>query len=143
MSCGPAHCRGLWPHPTACRFQYWDTLGQTTNRVGTQPHPSEVRLPKDVLSPQLPLDTPIVTARPTRGSRLSSTHQWAGTSPSHQEVCASLAHQGADTSSKKTRIQQPVELSPETQTFRQNEMAEDYVAKEQEKTQKKNEVKRR
>ena len=42
---------------------------------------------------------------PTRGTRPSYTHQWAGTSPSHQEACTSLLdsliHEGADNRSKK------------------------------------------
>ena len=38
------------PHSTVCRLQCWDTSGQTTNRVGTQPHPSADRLPKVILS---------------------------------------------------------------------------------------------
>ena len=45
------------PYPTACRLQYCDTSGQTTNRAGAQPHPSADRLPKDFLSPQQPIDT--------------------------------------------------------------------------------------
>ena len=44
-----------WPHPTTCRLQCWDTSGQTTNRVGTEPHPSADRLPKVILSQQLPI----------------------------------------------------------------------------------------
>ena len=43
-----------WPHPTACRLQCWDSSGQTTNRVGTQPHPSADSLLKVVLNKQLP-----------------------------------------------------------------------------------------
>ena len=94
-----------WPHPTACSLQCWDTSGQTTNRVGTQPHPSTNKLPKVVLNPQLPLNTLLDTALSTRGTKPSSTHQWAGTSPTHQEACTSpwtkLTHQGADTRSKR------------------------------------------
>ena len=43
-----------WPHPTAYRPQCWDTSGQTTNRVGTQPQPPADRVPKILVSPQLP-----------------------------------------------------------------------------------------
>ena len=38
-------------HPTACRLWFWDTSGQTTNRVRTHPHPSTDRLSKIILSP--------------------------------------------------------------------------------------------
>lgn len=64
--------------------------------VGTQPHPSADRLPKDFLSPQRPLDIPLHMALPTRGPRPSSSHQWT------------------DTRNKKTAIQQPVEWSLKT-----------------------------
>jgi len=43
-------------------------------------------------------------ALPITGARPSSTHQWAGTFPAHQEACTSpwtnLTHQGADIRSK-------------------------------------------
>ena len=52
-----------------------------------------------------PLNTPLDMALPTRGTRPSSTHQWAGTSPSQQEdstsLLNSLTHQGAESRSKK------------------------------------------
>ena len=78
-----------WPHPTACRLQCWDDSGQTTNGVGTQPHPSADKLSKAVLSQRLPINRPLDMALPTRRTRPSSIHQWAGTSPSHQEACTS------------------------------------------------------
>lgn len=34
-----------WPHPTVCRLQRRDALGQPTNRAATQPHESAARLP--------------------------------------------------------------------------------------------------
>ena len=51
-----------WLHPTAWRLQCWDASGQAANWVGTQPHPSADRLPKDFLNPQPPLDIPLDTA---------------------------------------------------------------------------------
>ena len=36
--------------------------------------------------PTAPLHTPLDMALPTRGPKSSSTHQWAGTSPSYQEA---------------------------------------------------------
>ena len=36
------------------------------------------------------LNTPFDTVLPTRGTRLISTHEWAGTSLSQQEACASF-----------------------------------------------------
>ena len=40
-----------------------------------------------------PLNIPLETALPTWETRPSSTHQWAGTSPSHQKACTSLLDQ--------------------------------------------------
>ena len=80
-----------WPHPTACRLQCWDTSGQTTNWVGTQPHPSADRLPKVVLIPQLPLHISLDTALPTRGTGhpapCTSGQGVPPTGPSHQDTC--------------------------------------------------------
>ena len=55
----------------------------------TQPLPSADRLPKVVLSSQSPLNTPPDMGLSTRRTRPSSTHQWAGSCPSHQEACTS------------------------------------------------------
>ena len=63
--------------------------GQTTGRTGTQPHPSADRVPQATLSSQPPISTPLNVASPTRGTRPSSSHQWAGSNPSHQEACTS------------------------------------------------------
>ena len=82
-----------WPHPIACRLQCGDASGQTTSRGVTQPHPSVDRLLEVVLSSQVPLNIPFDTALPTSGTRPSSTLQWAGTSPSHQEACRKPLHQ--------------------------------------------------
>ena len=56
--------------------------------VRTQLHTSADRLPKVILRRQLPLNTHGI-ALPTWETRPSSTHQWAGTSPSHQEAWTS------------------------------------------------------
>ena len=108
--------------------------GQTTNRVGTQPHPSADRLPKVILSPLPALNTPLDTALPTKGIRPSSTHQWAGTSSSHQEACTpsrpvSLTR-GQTPKEKGTTVLQPEEQRPQTEKVRQNEMAEKDVPDE-------------
>ena len=83
----------VWPHPTAYRLQCWDASGQTTSRAGTQSHPSADRLPKVSLSPWRPPNTPLDTSLLARGTRHSSIHQCAGTTPSHQEACTSLLGQ--------------------------------------------------
>ena len=73
-------------------------------------------------------------ALPTRGTRPSSTHQWAGTSPSHQEACTSLrtnlTHQRAQTRSKRSYDPTATESRAQTQKDRQNERAEKYALEE-------------
>ena len=96
---GPHFGIKTWPHPIAYRFQCWNASGQTTSRMGTHTHPSADRVPKAILSSQPPINTPLDTALPTRGTRPSSTHKWASTSPSHQKASTrslrtNLTHEG-------------------------------------------------
>ena len=74
---GHCFCTKTWPHPTACRLQCWHASGQT-NRVETVP-PISTQAAKIGASSclQTPLDSPEPEGQPL------STHQWAGTSPSH------------------------------------------------------------
>ena len=74
------------------------------------PHPSVNRLPKEPPGTQPPLISPRDKAPPTRGIGISSTYQWAGTTPSHQEAYSkpplprpipTSATRGADTRSKR------------------------------------------
>ena len=61
------------------------TLCQTTRKTGTQPHPLAERLPKIIIRPQTPENTPPDVDLPTRKTRPSLIHQNTGTSPLHQE----------------------------------------------------------
>ena len=63
-----------------------DTLCQTTNKTGTQTHPLAERLPKIIIRPQTPQNTPLDMDLPTRKKRSSFIHQNTGTSPLHQEA---------------------------------------------------------
>ena len=63
-----------------------DTLCQTTSKTGTQPHPLAERLPKIIIRPQTPQNTPSNVDVPTRKTRSSLIHQNTGTSPLHQEA---------------------------------------------------------
>ena len=73
--------------------------------VGTHHYASAERLPKVILSPKLHLNTYLNRVLPTKGTRPSSSHHWAGTSPSHKDICTSpwtnLTNQEADTRSKR------------------------------------------
>ena len=78
---------------------------------------------------QLALITPKDKAPPTRGTRHSSTYQWADTSPSHQEAytipCINFTHKGEDTTGK--RDYNPAACKKETtEKSRQNDQAEKY-----------------
>ena len=94
------------PYPTSYRLQCWNTPGQRISKIGTWPHPSADRVPKAILRSQPPTNMSLDMALPTRGTRPRSTHQWASTTPSHQEPCASLrinpTHQRIDTRSKRS-----------------------------------------
>ena len=65
----------------------WETLTPPNNspqaQVLRRPRPNN----KVFSGTQPPLITPRDMAPLTRGTRLSSTHQWAATSPSHQAAC--------------------------------------------------------
>ena len=71
-----------WPSPTAYRFQSWNTSAQTISRLGT--HLSADRWPIAILNTQPLLNTLLDMTLRNRRTRSSSTHQWEGTSPSHQ-----------------------------------------------------------
>ena len=68
----------LWCSPATLIISLWFLLPWTWC-ISSQP---EV-----FLSQKLPIKTPFDMALPTRGLRSSFTHQWAGTSLSHQKVC--------------------------------------------------------
>ena len=97
---GGGHLGKIWIHPSAMR-----SPGQTTIQVGSQPHPSVNRLPKDPSGTQPPLISPRDKAPPTKGIGISPTYQWAGISPSHKEAYSKslyqLQPQGAATRSKR------------------------------------------
>ena len=67
---GGGHFGKIWPHPSGLR-----SPRQTTNRVGTQPHPSANSPPKVLIGTQLPLITPRHKDPQTKGIRNSSTYQ--------------------------------------------------------------------
>ena len=63
-----------------------DTPCQTTSKTGIQPHPLAERLPKIIISPQTPQNTPPDSVLPTRKTRSSLIHQNTGTRPLHHEA---------------------------------------------------------
>ena len=72
-------------HSMSSKLQCW-TLCQTTSKTRTQTHPLAERLPKIIIRPQTPQNTPPDVDMPTRKTRSSLIHQNTGTSPLHQEA---------------------------------------------------------
>ena len=95
------HFGKIWPHPSALRSPRPNNKGGST---------------------QLPLITP------TREIRISSTYQWTGTSPSHQEACSKppyqIQPQGSRLRSK--RGYNPTVFKKTHPKSVQNEKAENY-----------------
>ena len=104
-------------HPITFRFQCSKASGQATNKIETQPHTSEDRLPKVILSSQPPQNTHFDMALPNRGTRslpLGSLHK-----PQDQPHPPGSRHQD-----RETTTLQPAERRPQTQKVRQNETTE-------------------
>ena len=78
-----------WDPPNCQQLPALDALHETTNKTGTQTHPTAHRLPKVILSSQAPQNIPPDTALLIRGHKLSYTHQNAGTSLFHQKAYTS------------------------------------------------------
>ena len=67
--------RGCHFEKSGPTHQGWEASNQTIIQVGSQPHPSVNRLPKDPLGTQLPLILPRDKAPSTRGIKISSIYQ--------------------------------------------------------------------
>ena len=96
-----------------------DTLCQTTSKTGTQPHLLAQRLPKIIIRPQTPQNTPPDVDVPIRKKRSSLIHQNTGTSPLHQEAYTThwtnLSHWGQTPKTTETTNLQPTKRRPKTQ----------------------------
>ena len=96
-----------------------DTLCQTTRKTGTQPHPLTLRLPKIIIRPQTPQNTPPEVELPTRKTRFSLIHQNTGTSPLHQEAYTThwtnLSHWRQTPKTTGMMSLQPEKRGPKTQ----------------------------
>ena len=123
----------MWLHQTACRLQCWNAFSQTTNRVGTQPHPSvdgclnsswhHSHLQTHPLTWPCPTDTQDPSP-PTGGQ--------APVPPIRKpaQACGTTSLTRGQTKGERTTILQPEKWRPQTQKVRQNEMAEKYVPDE-------------
>ena len=75
-----------WDPPNCQQLPALDALHETTNKTGTQTHPTAHRLPKVILSSQAPQNIPPDAVLTTRKTRSSLIHQNIGISPLHQEA---------------------------------------------------------
>ena len=96
-----------------------DAWCQKTSKTVSQLHPITERLPKIIIRPQTPQNTPLDTVLPTRKTRSSFIHQNTGTSPLHQETYTThwtnLSHWGQKPKTTGTMNLQPVKRRPQTQ----------------------------
>ena len=69
----PSQCQNPAP-PNDQQAAVQDAPCQTTSKTGTQPHPLAQRLPKIIISPQTPPNTPPDVDLPTRKTRFSLIH---------------------------------------------------------------------
>ena len=111
-----------------------DTLWQTTSKTGTQPHPLAERLPKIIIRPQTPQNTPPDVDLPTRKTTPSLIHQNTGNSSLHQEAyttqCTKHTRREQTPKTKGNTNLQPAKRRPQTQQVKQNEKTEKYTADE-------------
>ena len=96
-----------------------DTLCQTTSKTGRQHHPLAQRLPKIIIRPQTPQNTPPDVDLANRKTRSSLIHQNTGNSPLRQEAYTThwtnLSHWGQIPKTTGATNLQPVKRRPQTQ----------------------------
>ena len=94
----------IWPYPTACRCQCWNTSCKTINRPGTQPHTSTERQPKVFLNPQPHKAHPLSQPFPSKGQEklhIPKDRQKSLLPGNLLKPLDQLYPTGADTSSKR------------------------------------------
>ena len=105
-------------HSTTSKLQCW-TPYPKNSKTGTQPHSLAERLPKIIIRPQTPQNTPPDVDVPHRKTRSSLIHQNTGTSSLHQEAYTThwtnLSHWGQTPKTMGTTNLQPVKRRPQTQ----------------------------
>ena len=114
----PSQSLQLAPPKNPGRLQCWVASGQTTNREGTEPHPSANKQIKVLLSSAQQSNSQLYPppVPPTR--KLAQAFQ----------IASSTRRQTAE--ARGTTILQPVEQKPHSQKDTQDEKAEGYVSEE-------------
>ena len=106
------HFGKVWPHPSGLRIL------RPNNNLGGNTSPPISSLPKDPLptGTQLHLILHRDKSPSTRGMRISSTYQWAGTSPSHHEACSKPLYQIQPQGEKTSEAREATTLLPAKKT---------------------------
>ena len=88
------HFGKIWPHPSALRIlSPKEKPGKAGGNTDSPNSKQAAKDPPPTPGTQPPLITPRDKAPPIREIRVSSTYQWVGTSPSHQEACSKPLYQ--------------------------------------------------
>ena len=114
----PSQSPPLAPQKSLGRLQGWVVSGETTNREGTQPHPSADKQIKVLLSSAHQSNTQLY---PTPVPPIRKLAQASYTASSTR---------GQTEEARRTTILQPVEQKPHSQKDRQDEKAEGYIPDE-------------
>ena len=114
----PSQSPPLAPPKSLVRLQCWVTSGQTTNREGTQPHPSADKWIKVLLSSAHQSNSQLYPPPVRPIKKLAQASQIAS------------SNRGQTAEARRTTILEPVEQKPHSQKGRQDEKAEGYVPDE-------------
>ena len=114
----PSQSPPLAPPKSRSRLQCWVASGQTTNREGTQPHPSANKRIKALLSSAHQSHSQLYPPPVPPIRKLAQDSQIASST------------RGQTAEARRTTILQPVEQKPHSQKDRQDEKAEGYVPDE-------------
>ena len=114
----PPQSPPLAPPKSPGRLQCWVASGQTTNREGTQPHPSADKWIKVLLSSAHQSNSQLYPP-PVPSIRKLAQASWIASST-----------RGQTAEGRRTTILQPVEQKSHSQKYRQDEKAEGYVPDE-------------
>ena len=114
----PSQSPPLAPPKSPGSLQCWGASGQTTNKEGTQPHPSADKWSKVLLSSAHQSNTQLYPPPVPPIRKLAQA----------SEIASSTKGQTAE--ARRTTILQPVDQKPHSQKDRQHEKAEGYVPHE-------------
>ena len=116
--CEPSQSPPLAPTKSPVRLQCWVASGQTTNREGTQPHPSAGKQIKILLSSAYQSNSQLYPPPVPPIRKLAQASETASST------------RGQTAEARRTTVLQPVEQKPHSKKDRQDKKAEGYVPDE-------------